>query len=58
MGHKECFEIMGKESNSYSRMDIPRHSKYMGVETAADVNISPAACINTMQKRMQTRTKS
>ena len=40
------------------RMDILRLTKYMGVQTVVDVNISPAACINTMQKRMRTGTKS
>ena len=33
------------------RMDIHRPVRYMAVQTAVDVNIKPAVCINMMQKR-------
>lgn len=36
-----------------NRTDIPRYGKSMDVQTAADVNIKPVVCINTMQKGME-----
>lgn len=39
-------------------MVIPRPLRYMDVRTAAAVSISHSASINTMPKKMLTRTRS
>ena len=72
MGYKECFEIMGRDRNSYSKTDLESTFMRMkedhmrngqlkaayNVQTAAAVNTKPNVYINITLKKMQRKTKS
>lgn len=72
MGYKECFEIMGKDRNSYSKTDLEATFMRMkedhmlngqlnaayNVQIAVAVNTRPGVCTNMTRKKMPGRTRS
>ena len=72
MGYKECFEIMGKDRNSYSKTDLEatfmrRKEDHMlngqlkaayNVQIAVAVDTKPNVYINITLKKIQRKIKS